>query len=78
MNNFTSGAIPRGRIKQHAFDFLRALVSTLLSNHQLTPRQVAVEAILIDLLAYTENRIDEAALDRSVAAFKEYKARILE
>lgn len=65
-------------IRNHVLDFLRVLVSALLSQKQLTPRQIAIEAMLIDLLAYTEDKIDEAALDRSVAAFKEYKVRILE
>lgn len=63
---------------KHALDFLRMLVSALLSRQQLTPRQVAIEAMLTDLLAYTEGKIDDASLDRSVAAFKEYKVRILE
>lgn len=63
--------------QRRAFDWLRTLVNDHLSNRRFTARQIAIEAMLIDLLDYTDGRIDEAALDRSVAAFKEYNVKVL-
>lgn len=63
--------------RTRAYDWLRTLVSVYLSRKTQTARQVAIEAMLIDLIDYTEGKIDDAALDRSVAALKEYKARVL-
>lgn len=59
------------------YDWLRTLVNVYLSRKSQTPRQVAIEAMLIDLLDYTDDKIDDEALDRSIAALKEYKKRVL-